>query len=176
MIIVEGPDGAGKTTIIQNLEDDLGLPISPRVVGTDTVAMVNLKLWTEDNLNKGFQNMLFDRHRLISEPIYGAVKHRTDPGFDDPAWMVAMMSEFYHIRPIIIYCLPPKALVLKNVNIGPTDNSAVVKITDWVYNAYVARAAIDIFNLESCFIYDYTRHDYVDLLENIERELTKHEL
>lgn len=171
MIIVEGPDGAGKSTLVQRLALDLDIPIAKRAVGVDTKALVDLKQWTEDNLRKGFHDTLYDRHRLISEPIYGMAMQRTEPGFDSLDWMLAMMSDFYHIKPILIYCLPPKSVVIRNVWEGEADNSAVNSKIEYIYNGYVARAAIDCFNLGSCYIYDYTRQTYDGMLERVELKL-----
>lgn len=172
MIIVEGPDGGGKTTLIRRLSEDLGLRIAPRVVAQDTTAMVDLKLWVEENLNLGYHMKLYDRHRLISEPIYGAVKNRVEPGFDDLGWMTAMMSNFYEIEPTIIYCLPPKAAVIHNVQHGYDDNSAVFSQIEVIYSAYIAKAAMDV-GLEFAYVYDYTRMTYETILEKIELELER---
>lgn len=116
MIVVEGPDGAGKTTLISRLSDELSLEVAPRVVSKDAEAMVDLKSWTEQNVRGGFQPRIFDRHRLISEPIYGPVlRDAPEPGFDDPHWFQSMMTEFYLADPIVIYCLPPWQVVWNNI-------------------------------------------------------------
>src|ERR687883_686991 len=96
MIIVEGPDGGGKTTLITKLSDLFDLPIAERVVSKEARAMVDLVQWTERNVSEGSQHTLFDRHRLISEPIYGAIlRDRFEPGFDDAKWLHEMMYRFY---------------------------------------------------------------------------------
>lgn len=170
MIIVEGPDGGGKTTLAKQLAYDLKLSIAPRVVGADTKAMVDLRLWVEENLDLGFHEKIYDRHRLISEPIYGAILHRIEPGFDDVSWITAMMSNFYAIDPIVIYCIPPKVTMIHNVLTGDDDNSAIEAKAEIIYGAYLARAAIDVAN-EIAFIYDYTRHGYESLLQAVEHDL-----
>ncbi|MCA1807247.1 MAG: ATP-binding protein [Actinobacteria bacterium] len=53
MIVVEGPDGAGKTTLIRDLSALLNIPVAPRVVSQETKAMVDLRQWTEDNVSRG---------------------------------------------------------------------------------------------------------------------------
>ena len=68
MIIVEGPDGAGKTTLIRQLQERWpDLAVAPRVVSKDAEAMVDLQEWVNINLSDGPQYKIFDRHRLISE-------------------------------------------------------------------------------------------------------------
>ena len=73
MLIVEGPDGAGKTQLIQRLRLNLQLELMPRVVSSDTEMMVDLQEWVNEDLHAGLKRAIYDRHRLISEPIYGPV-------------------------------------------------------------------------------------------------------
>lgn len=158
MIVVEGPDGAGKTTLIEAIVDLLQLPVADRVVGKDTQALVNLKHWTEANVNRGFQKMVYDRHRLISEPIYGPIlRDQPQEGFVDLDWLVTMMRKFYACKPVLIYCLPPLEEVLHNVKYDTdNDNSAVEAKITRIYSAYCARAAIDKSHHYNTLIYDYT--------------------
>jgi hypothetical protein len=159
MIVVEGPDGAGKTTLIEVLVDLLQLPVADRVVGKDTQAMVNLKAWTEANVDKGFQKVIYDRHRLISEPIYGPIlRDEPQDGFVNLVWMTEMMRKFYAAKPVLIYCLPPIETVFDNVFYDvENDNSAVEGRIARIYSAYVARAAIDKANHFNTLTYDYTQ-------------------
>lgn len=160
MIIVEGPDGAGKTRVAATLAEKFGLPIAPRVVASNTEAMVDLVKWTEQNLAQGFQRMVFDRHRLISDPIYQAVlPWRPDNStFYDPVWFLDRVGEFHEIDPIIIYCLPPKKVVLANVALEETDNSAILEHAAKIYDAYVAKASFDQATM-SALTYDYAEED-----------------
>jgi GTPase SAR1 family protein len=163
MLIVEGPDGAGKTTLIERLKADLGLEVAPRVVSKEAKALVNLVEWVDDNLNRGFQHLIFDRHRLISQPIYGPAMKRTSQGFDGIHQISYWMRRFYEIDPIIIYCLPRKSTVLKNV-LGDKSNAVVWNIIGPIYDAYVTRAAIDLSRTPAgeptrVFIYDYEIYD-----------------
>lgn len=155
MIICEGPDGAGKTTLIQQLSTELDLPVAPRVVSKDTEVMVDIGKWVEENLNAGFQHKIFDRHRLISESIYAPIMDReSDASFSQLNWLTRMMYQFYSIRPVIIYCLPPSEVVWDNVESDP-DNRAIRDYIPSLYQAYVSRAAIDL-NRPNTFLYDYT--------------------
>lgn len=143
MLIVEGPDGAGKTTLIEALQKEYDLPVAPRVVSKDAEAMVDLRHWVDQNLDKGFQRTIFDRHRLISEPIYGPVlRKKQEDGFDDLEWLAPRMKEFYSLKPVIIYCLPDLETVRANIK-DDDDNRVVQDHIDAIYAAYVARASID---------------------------------
>lgn len=145
MIIIEGPDGAGKTTLVKHLAEKYDIPVAERVVDKDTNPMgVNLKYWTENNLKKGLQWMIFDRHRLISEPIYSnALAREPHVGFDDIEWLTGRMIDFTRIHPFIVYCLPPYETVRTNLE-GDPDNQAVFAHIQQIYNLYLAMAAGDV--------------------------------
>lgn len=173
MIILEGPDGAGKTTLIETLRERFDLPVAPRVVSKEAEAMVDLKRWVELNVVSGFQNMIFDRHRLISEPIYGAVLRQSfEPGFDDWRWFTLQCYLFYRrVHPILIYCLPPYEEVRKNVHTGD-DNKRVKDSIRKIYALYTAKAGYD-HAMWGAQIYDYTHPENLEsIYKDIEVAIT----
>lgn len=157
MIIVEGPDGAGKTTIVEALQERFDFPIAQRVVTQDAVAMVDLQDWVDNNLEEGFQRTIFDRHRLISETIYGPIlRTAAQPGFTRLSWLGPRMKRFYQLEPIIIYCLPPIEIVAKNIE-GDENNRVVWEKFEAIYSAYVSRASLDLqFSPGITRVWDYT--------------------
>lgn len=163
MIIVEGPDGSGKTTLIEQLVEHTGLPVAPRVVSKDTEAMVDLKKWTEDNVWGGWQPTIFDRHRLISEPIYGPIfRDKDEPGFENLYWFSHMLGEFYRTGPVLIFCLPPLTEVMANV-ISDPDNRVIAPRTREVWGAY-RNLAVTLFSVRlpgntKLIHYDYTEDE-----------------
>lgn len=158
MIIVEGPDGAGKTTLIEQLLHQLDLPVADRVVSKDAEAMTDLVAWVEDNVKQGWQNVIYDRHRLISEPIYGPIlRNRPEPGFDDIRWLTEMTEKLYDSRPVIIYCLPTLTRVWKNI-LSSDDNKIFHLDADKVgqiYWGYFNRAVYDNAVYDHAWVYDY---------------------
>lgn len=157
MVIVEGPDGAGKTTLIEAMKARYGLEVAPRVVTKDAEAMVSLPDWVDENLAKGLQWLIFDRHRLISEPIYGPILRSTpEEGFDSVIQMHLWFEKFYDLAPLIIYCLPPMQTVVNNV-MGDDDNWVVQDRIRSIYSAYASRAAMDWYHMPgSVIVWDYT--------------------
>lgn len=156
MLIVEGPDGAGKTTLIEKISGQLGWPVDGRVVGKDTEAFVPLNKWVDTNLREGFQRRIFDRHRLISEPIYGPIiRKRLTDGFDDLNTYHRWTVEFHALAPIVVFCMPSLETVRENCW-KDDDNKTVRKQIDQIYWLYWAAMAqwrgIGFF-------YDYTKGD-----------------
>lgn len=159
MIIVEGPDGSGKTTLINQLAERYGLEVNPRVVSKQTEALVDIKEWVTDNLSLGFQYKLFDRHRLISEFAYGPILRTTQHnGFTDLTWVYVQLRKFYRqVQPLVIYCLPPLHTVWDNLEYDK-DNERVVAHTEQIYARYVHQASTDwVWRPESTIVWDYTR-------------------
>ena len=158
MLIVEGPDGAGKTTLINQLQQHFPtLEVAPRVVTKDAEAMTDLKEWVKQNLEEGWQWKIFDRHRLISEFIYGPLlREAQEPGFNDLVWAYNSLSKLEELYPLIIYCLPPLETVKANLH-GDPDNKVVEGRVEALYTSYVHRAALDLRHPEVfAVIYDYT--------------------
>jgi hypothetical protein len=177
MIVVEGPDGAGKTTLIERISEDTGLKVAPRVVSKDAEAMVDLVKWTEDNVKAGFQDLIFDRHRLISEPIYGPVlRAAPQPKFNNLEWFYEQLHMFYQCSPIIIYCIPPLKTVWYNTQKGE-DNKIFHGQSSHVHSiwgAYFNKATTESIFRNNTYIYDYTNDvDNNMLLPHIIRQINQ---
>lgn len=176
MIIIEGPDGSGKTTLIKQLAGVTQLPIAPRVVSKDAEAQVDLVEWVEQNLKQGFQATMFDRHRLISEPIYGpTLRAKAEPMFDNFIWLSNQLHRFYGMGPVIIYCLPPFEAVWESVRSDP-DNKVVhdERTARAIYNLYVTRASLDYTRMgHRVLIYNWITdsHNFLPMADFIERSI-----
>lgn len=150
MIIVEGPDGAGKTNLVTHLAEELQLPVAPRRVSKQAVHLVEMRPWVDENLREGLRPTLFDRHPFISEFIYGpTMKGRLPEGFDDPDWLQERLARFNKLNPAIIWCLPPLEEVVNNID-GDPDNEAIAPHIETIYWLYYYRA------MHHGLMYDYT--------------------
>jgi len=168
MIIVEGPDGGGKSTLVQALAKGLNYPVAQRVVDKQTNALVDLQNWVDTNLMEGFSRTIYDRHRLISEPIYGPlIRPGKNLDFFSPMWLERVMGEFYYIRPVVIYCIPPRYVVKQNLA-GDEDNAVPAPHIDAIYDMYLARACVDMAQSGRMYVhrYDYTSGADVDDIAN----------
>lgn len=167
MIIVEGPDGSGKTTLIKELERGLRLRVQPRVVKEDTTTDIDLREWVEQDLFLNATDVrprLYDRHRLISETIYGPIfRNLPEPGFSELQWMSEQLFRFYALKPTVIYCIPPMQTVIDNLKDDPK-NVAVVDKTAAIYSSYLTRGTLDaLHNNARTLVWDYTESNKDDM-------------
>lgn len=160
MIIVEGPDGSGKTTLVELIEHETGLVRQPRAVSKEAKALVPIGDYIEQELYKGFGWRLYDRFALISSPAYAMLPNRTfvEP-LTDLDWLKAKHHQFQKIDPLIIVCLPPLATVITNVMKGE-DNLVVQRDIETIYINYLNFAASQVHNT-SCMVWDYTSADSI---------------
>lgn len=166
MIVVEGPDGAGKTTLIRDLCTNFPLTLAPRVVSKDTEAMVDLVEWVEEDNKKLNQGVIYDRHRLVSEWIYGPImRGQPEPGFDDPVWLESQLRLFYAKKPLIIYCIPSLETVIHNVT-DDAENSRVFRRIVAIWQGYVLRSSLDIA-CGRAYRYDYTKPSQLRMIMGI---------
>jgi hypothetical protein len=96
MIVLEGPDGGGKSTLLQKLYENTGYKIASKAVTSEGTGVTNIKSYVRGHITQGFQQRLFDRFALISGPIYGSVNFMAPPNdcFQDRVWHMTMEAAF----------------------------------------------------------------------------------
>jgi hypothetical protein len=117
-VIVEGPDGAGKSTLVDYLCNNTGLVRHERASTSVGGPVTDLHGW----FNMDFSTMdsqppsVYDRHPIISEPIYSRwARHvMPQPPFDSPAW-VTRWSQSLANKALVVWCVPRIATVYDNV-------------------------------------------------------------
>ena len=159
MIVIEGPDGAGKTRLAQRLSHDLEIPIATRVVSSDTHPMFDLVEWVQNNIEVGLTRTIFDRHRLISEPIYGPVLRKCQaPGFEDMGWLRTTQRSWRQLGPLVIFCLPPLEEVLLNLDQANQPEQVILR-AETIYWLYFNQASL----WSPLHTWDYTKDGYNDV-------------
>lgn len=97
LIIIEGLDNSGKSTLAQKLSHQLNIPIQegsgPPKTEEEFIDRVNRYLEIEPPV-------IFDRHPVISESIYGPIIRNKD------IVTPSMKVRLFNSKPIIIYCDP----------------------------------------------------------------------
>lgn len=96
MIILEGIDNTGKSTLADYLSPRLFLPIQRSEGPPHYPGEMNIRLQRYHLLG----DVIFDRHPVVSQDIYGTM--RSHQGVYDPAWRIRLYSS----NPLFIYCDP----------------------------------------------------------------------
>lgn len=139
MLIIEGPDGAGKSTLIRSLR--LAYPTlkpAPRACTSlaGPLSGDDLIFWLKKY--GAMDGYIYDRHPCISGPVYDAVY--ADPP-EERTW-TWIQGKFYELREraTVIYCRPPRREIIRAVNesaqMGGVDRN-IHRIVD-TYDAIMA--------------------------------------
>jgi GTPase SAR1 family protein len=113
-VIIEGCDGAGKTTLINTLVQDYGFERHARASHSTTGPVASLRDWVDRDLDWMEEDdfdapFIYDRHPLISEYIYAPIRW-TNPGladgFIDINWRTNSSQRLARLS-ILVICSPP---------------------------------------------------------------------
>lgn len=160
MILVEGCDNSGKTTLVSKLSADFRLLTLNNRQRPLSLQDSKDYLHLVTPLAKRFKT-IFDRWQPISEPIYGPICRNTHL-FTSPD--IADQHQYLRdagIRPIVIFCRPPDELIL---NFGDREQmEGVIENAKKIIDGY--DRMIDWVNLQWFPVvgYDYA-HDTYDSL------------
>lgn len=118
LIVVEGPDGSGKTTLINNLRSATKryywTARSSGAPPTQYHLLQAIKLL--QTLSLSLLPVILDRHVLISDPIYGPLLRDENPVLDVYTER-GVKNILLNTVKRIIYCCPPRALVIEGAKI-----------------------------------------------------------
>jgi len=153
-VVVEGPDGAGKTTLIQRILDAMPIKLHDRFSTSVGGPMDSLAQRVSDDISTLFNPdppYLYDRHPIISEPIYGPViRGKVPESFRSFSWTLARRGEVAH-NCLVVLCLPSLGLVRDNVARNDQMPGVVEHIDEiWSrYNAMMWPGAMVRYNYAS---------------------------
>lgn len=109
MIIIEGPDNSGKSTLGTQLSDALGIPLRHSV--RPAPEWSHRQCFEHSARQLRPQRAILDRVYAISENIYGPIC-RKENGLGDNAKKALM--DLYHRPYLVIFCRPPVRDILAN--------------------------------------------------------------
>ena len=115
-IILEGPDGAGKTTLASDLQHHFpGMEMHPRFCTSREGPIAELAEAVFRDARSRPTHYIYDRHPVISDYVYNA----SIPGRDfSPEFLTTEMGRVRDRvakSSFVIFCLPPLHAVLHNV-------------------------------------------------------------
>lgn len=106
IIVVEGPDNSGKTTLAQRLAKDFkGLYLKSNVRPVTRKVVRGFGFLTRQ-IETYFSPLILDRHHAISECIYGTILRN---GHDLDAFECTLMCRNLNV----VYCRPPESHVCR---------------------------------------------------------------
>lgn len=162
MIIVEGPDGSGKTTLAKWIVAHIGghyCRPPEAVLSSRTGPGQGLLQWWMEQFELDHHANVYDRCMFISDPIYSNVMHQ-EPRIT-VAQCIQMRDMFDNGVNVLIFCLPEKTVLDGEQLIG--------------YTPEVRRAVEYLYELEShnwlSFVYDWTNRDELEeFLDEVNRK------
>lgn len=95
MIVIEGMDNSGKSTLAIGMAEYLGLLVQESEGPPKSDEEINARV---DKYDEARDRYLFVRHPCVSNMIYGQVRSEGDPV------TFGRQSLFYERKPILIYC------------------------------------------------------------------------
>jgi thymidylate kinase len=170
VIILEGPDGSGKTQLAKWLAEVYQLtylryPRLSSVSGPDGPGIIE---WWDEQIAANDPTCIYDRCFYISEPIY----QLATPGREliaDPQVMVHGVNRLANFAPFFIFCLPPWEVTLSNIGtrdrLDGVDDAALKKIW-WAYHTAYAHWSEILYH--TVMVWDYTQDKEEHVLERID--------
>lgn len=156
MIIVEGPDGAGKTNLVEYLASQFDLVRHERASHGVDGPVANLFDWAYNDVCSMPDQPLavYDRHPLISEYIYGPICRSTlPPGFVTTTahLMIRTMAQSV----LVVLCRPPTGRLVASVA-PERDMPGVTEHIERIASAY---DAMRMLWPGQVITYDFTQPD-----------------
>lgn len=170
MIIVEGPDGSGKSSLIRRLSEDTGLRIHERASDSIQGPIGDMSVWAYRDVTTQLDHHLveiYDRHPLVSQYIYGPIaREYLEPDMQSATMHLAirMLAK----QCLMIFCLPPVDTVVANTH-AEQQMQGVDENIRRIYHMY---CSMRMFwpNPANLMMYDYTQkgsYDHVLVAANI---------
>lgn len=161
-IIVEGPDGGGKTGLINRLKERYPvLELMPRACTSEDGPIEELASWVERDSNARRGHYIYDRHPLVSELVYAPACNRMlCAGFNDPDWLRGQLLKFRTTANMVIYCLPSLTAVVKNAQSNHGDTDHQVRLLANIVGIYQLYYLQVVYDNPRAVIWNYETDDF----------------
>lgn len=170
MIILEGPDGTGKSTLAQYIATQFNLTHAQIGAAPPSSLILSYCRLCERRLSMPFVQ---DRVTQISEYVYSQVFPRQHDVFE------SVLRDFIHRiilrKPIVIYCRVEDLSKVRHTASDPTDTpERINRINEnmpLVRSAYDKLLWTDAFNTPRFMTYDYFTTDMEIVYEHVSKNL-----
>lgn len=112
MLIFEGPDNSGKSTIANYISEKIGIPVNHFSGPPEDVEELKERIHF---MMANHDKFIFDRIPLIGEDVYSSL--RDNNLLDELENHNIIRKEFLALNPLIIYCRPRKALIMSTAHL-----------------------------------------------------------
>ena len=175
MIVVEGPDGAGKTTLAKAISETLGIPYMrppAELLSSTDGPSEELVEWWDEQLKDNTTPRVYDRTMFVSDAIYAVVGDR----FPLAGWET-MEQGMNHIQSawITIFAIPDFDVVGANIDadIVGGKHLAGLETAQRIWNHYYMYRLFHYLWRQAVphrtNWYDYTKHDTAAMIEWVRR-------
>lgn len=167
MIVVEGPDGSGKTTLCKQICERYGLEMGMRGTSNrDEIYKTTRQdtwfaMWQELEMS---DNLVWDRIGPISDPIYSAVGILNNRFCAFTPGEIKVFQQFVDHLALVIVCLPPFEVVQANVETSH-QLPRVKEQTGWIWQQYYT------YSGKAHFVDDYTSVNPLSIEGTVDRYL-----
>lgn len=153
MIIIEGMDNAGKTTLLQSLSEHFKLPNAR--TGTYPRSVSDILQW-HNWASAGPKTLILDRHPSISDLVYGPIIRGSTVA-------TIQMARAAHQNNFLVFCCPPFPII-KATYEDREQMKGTHENLEKIYDAYMDL----MLELEPDYVYDYSNpRSYPALVRNI---------
>jgi hypothetical protein len=160
-IIVEGPDGAGKTTLISLLQHLYpGLEIHERFTRSIEGPYPDIAERVYRSVRDRPTHCVHDRHPIISEYVYGGMIPTRHINPDFLKTSMGTIRQRIANNSLVIWCLPPLTKVRHNVD-QEAQMEGVTEYIDKIYEGYLMQRMLW---RGAAITYDYTQGRAGDLI------------
>jgi hypothetical protein len=172
VIVLEGPDGGGKTTLLRQLVSMYpNIPVHSRASSSGVAGgpVANLYEWAVLDVQSWRRKPLhfYDRHPFVSEYVYGP----TCRGIMDDRFHTTRLRRSFARDALLIVCLPPLEAVRASVS-AERDMVGVSTHIDAIWHLYASLRATWTHPAGLLF-YDYTRDTIHRLVPHINAHVTR---
>ena len=157
MIIIEGPDGAGKSTLIKKLRAAHPvLKMAPRACTALGGPLRGDDMFKWLRTYGAMYGHIYDLHPCLSGAVYGAVFG--DTPLDSPRGLLSGLFWEIHENARVIYCRPPRREIVRAVNESAQLDGVARKIHQ-IIDTYDA-VMVSMVDYE---LYDWTKDELPSL-------------